>query len=760
MVKPGGMSVVGEGTEAGQSREEGSLEWELLNARSKISSLLDPSFPTSAILHPLYSSEIQHDCPSRSSFDYHLAKVKSSIRRFIDEATTISLLPQQLDAESGKEGTDSKGKKQRVISLLRENSAHSAAIANANHQLKKVERQQNNGSSDLLVLLKKSKGQRCINVEEAKLSLQRFVQVCELLAKDLKMEAFAEEHSGDIENNTDHTHTLTLAASILVVDVEIGLEQKDKELWKPLIRLRLSYATDSGAVKPIVRDHTLAECLQVDLQAVADMLLGYSLEDKVDKVSNAIVHYSRARKNLETLKGLDDLSVGLSSSSIEPSVPDLFAALDGVGQKLQSSLSPSLSSSETNSASLQEQIKSNTGLAFHHIGVPYTTLVYYAESSTSLNTLDEIRNKLDRQSLLSGSTLQGKLYTLSITIAKCSIRMKAIASQSLTLPRSDNEQEPGSRLHYMAILSPPILMPKQIAYKVGLVAGLDVEQQPIVIRSKARIDQQFHPMNPSEQQTNVPSFENVLSSMGKSTHNSSRDSVHFAPEIGFGKQTAKQGIMVSQFPFDSLENLSKVVNLLREQVQINQLLSSVSFTNDATDTLDEISLKDVLNGVSNSHSLGSVRLCLAVEEGEHTCIIINVPVGIGIWILEVRLYIKNGGWTFTCVASEVGQESGKIHLDDRDQVYKDCITILDRDTGTGLDQVLRVLRNWANGSAEIKNQKSKSVDLQGDIVSPTPLHHDGKDQTGPLPKVGSKRRASQAGMEDEDELRKANRRKN
>lgn len=778
----------------GHSREEGTLEWQLMQARSQMASLSHHALPASAVLHPLHASPFP---PTRASFQRHLQHLRASVRRFIDETTAAWISAQQDENGQPKDNgpSDFKAKKQRIISLLREKSSHSAAISTAASQL-----QQPLKWDTLLSCYRdpaSSKGAESASLGDVRKQIQQFVRMCETMAKDVNMEAFAEEHNCLANDAGQHTHTITLAASIIVVDVEVCLEVQSDGRWKPLVRVRLSYATDSTTTKPVLRDQSLADCLQIDMQAIADALLGWregSQVQIIDSISPLMQHQARAKRTLQTLKRLDDMSLHLNKTSRDSSVPDLFSALDDVGRRLQAT--------RQSSVPALEDISAKGGLLLQHVGSPYTSIVYHMESEAPLTAVSDVTAEIDRLTL---SLVEHKpqLHFISITIIQSTAGVVQDTSPT-ALPKVDDGSTEGTKMLYTAVLHPPVMMPKSTAWKLSMKAGVVLGQEGVKSWKKIAADV------PILLLADVPSYEDMLST---SAIRSSEDDnkLQYASNYGSGKDTRRQGVVVSHFPFASLQHLNEAIAMLRQQVQLNELLSCVSSSSSDIPVGEgkELTLQDLLSEDKEIHEAFVHKVSLATEENGICSILFNVPLGIDIWTLEVKLCAEAGHCSLTAQASKLGQEQGRHMLRKTSNQYKRSVALLDRLGGKGLKQMLAGLEAWAidliNGNCDEEGMAAAPPEAEGPADA---------DQAGPVPNVenispsrefresrskgrrGSvadsiatdtgrigtttrrmsnaqspvtdtprrstsvKRRASQAGMDDDDGQKRASRKKN
>ncbi|UZJ54872.1 hypothetical protein CBS101457_004192 [Exobasidium rhododendri] len=666
--------------------------------------MLQSAYPASAVLHPLHTPSQPVSLPNRESFQQSIDQYKASIRSFLDNSTSLytSLAARpdgeentSNDSETPLQHIGSKGKKERLVTLLRESSTHSTALSDALHHLLRSSSTEHSGTQYLPVELNacalvtpQDASWPTTSHVEATRALERFVRSCELMARELKMEAFSDEHNGVNLVNSSHTHTLTLAASILVVDVEVGLTQEKEGYWKPVVRLRLSYATDSATTSPRVRDHRLADLLKADLQSVADLLLGWGILGRAeDRILKAQGYYMRVKATFKELKRQDDLSGGLKVPTEGASVPDIFAAMEDFNEKVYSTTEKH--------ADEVKQIKTGLGLPLQHIGWPYSSVVYNIAPMSSDPALS-IAEHVERQTLALASPHSSPVYCLSFTIAASTSSSSLKAQVLPPLPDLDIEGKHFA-LQYVAKLHPAVVMSKKDAFRLSIAAGIDVSRNDTEIKGeKAKLDTQLGPLAAAKMSPPTPSYEDLVSSS-----DIAESGLRFVPKYNLDNSTKRQGVLITQFPFASLHHLGRVIKILRQQSMLNDLLCDVasSKTSIVTQQEDaEPTLEDILDDAVTEKRRGFLHagyVTLVEDETEEYAVLINVPLMIDTWTLEVKVKMEGEAWALDAAVSQLGSSQAGQRLQRQSEQYDQCTALLNQRGGKELKAVSAILRSWA-----------------------------------------------------------------
>ncbi|PWN92437.1 hypothetical protein FA10DRAFT_266199 [Acaromyces ingoldii] len=338
-------------------------------------------------------------------------------------------------------------------------------------------------------------------------ALQALVETVQELAKDSGLEAFAEDHrpakssppssnslSSSSSESLGHLYTLTLAASIFVIDVDFGIQKvSDEHVWRPKLRVRISYATDSsngagpshsqGGGAPRKRDEGLCAFVHHDVEALGRLLFGLERGDNIvggDPTSKAIAHFQRLRKTIGTLCHLDNLSSRRHAANEDGAnqVPDLFAAMDDLTKALGID-------SEDSTSSLKGLIP------LCHAGSPYSTLVYH--TMPPILERSEIERQIESASLGQEGKNERSTYSVRFSVAPCQFPLNGSdggktkiaelgsVTQGTEAEETNKESSPGAPLRFLAQLDPPVIVPRQkarkIAERIGLVSDGGVNDQ-------------------------------------------------------------------------------------------------------------------------------------------------------------------------------------------------------------------------------------------------------------------------------------------
>lgn len=452
-------------------------------------------------------------------------------------------------------------KQQRLVSLLREQSTHAVTAAAVADSAMKPFRQDNDGAPGRRVRYVPCSMSICALAQDsdwptsaqsrAEQGLESLVNAFEEIASSaFHLEAFAEHHPAVASTDgSTGTYTLTLAAKIVVIDVELALErgsvqgENGQAYWAPIIRTRISYATDSnaGVQQGALRDHCLADLLRRDLQETSSAIFGLSSTHTIaqHEVGRTVLScFSRLYDNIAVLRRLDDLSSRHQLSEF----PDFFAAL----QALSRTLSEIDSSSHSNEEGL--------GVRMHHAVSPYTSYVYRQQDGTGAD--------LEDVNVASDDGVTGK-HTLRIDIAPWPAFIHSTSDDStlpvLTEHPSPSDSAPATRMRYTAVLVPPVALPSSMAQQLLRLCGVlsdadepEAKQFPTQTRA-------------------VLGLESLVL-----LRNSSGDVVTQA-NAAQNKDNTDCAVLVSRFPFSSFTQLKEATALLRWQTVFNEVLAVVGF---------------------------------------------------------------------------------------------------------------------------------------------------------------------------------------
>lgn len=497
--------------------------------------------PVGSTLHPFHSRKEQP--PSLKAFQSSIQSIRAGLDSFleallVEQQQQTSLVSRRLtngaaevahangssnfagQAGSSGSGSGSSQSKARISSLLREQSLHLSTIdvltnfagsSNGNAKGKGKVPSTNGFLPPSLATCaldhkwlfardSQSDGELkwpTMSRKSANKALQALIDTIQGLAMENGLEALAEAHgpvrsspsdsNAEPSNEADnHLYTLTLAASIFVIDIDFGLQKaNESQAWGPKLRTRISYATDSGsggagpssqnheqASATRMRDEGLCSFVHRDIEALGHLLFGLT-ETKIkthldgDATTMAIAHSHRLRKTIAVLHHLDELSSRRLTEATASSAPDLFAAMDDLAEALDS---------EWKDAPI-----------LRHAGSPYSTLVYHPDPLKLEK--GETEQRLKSASLQLSGEWQHSLHALRFSIASCPFPLngddggdkKVVELGSIPDNSEGGEgetkKEPslGTSLRFLARLDPPIIVPRckarKIAARVGILKG-------------------------------------------------------------------------------------------------------------------------------------------------------------------------------------------------------------------------------------------------------------------------------------------------
>lgn len=539
-----------------EQKESHTLQSALLHQRHRFSSQIDsdviPEDKRAAVLHPLYSV---NGLPPKSEFHSTINHIRARIKSFADDLTkydqNVQTLPRRDEKEKSSTSLDvsqiPNNKKQKVVSLLREQSSHVATIGDI------VDIVEQNGQVksksvlplSLFICSLSALGGRSWPTDdevEAFNGLKAFVNALESLATiDLGLEAFAEEHisgTGIKEDISSTLFTLTLAAKIIVCDVELGLRRNQDHSWSADIRVRISYATDSASSSQgppnQLRDGRLGDMLRRHIQDIANILFGQS-KQVGDPVIAAGMLLGRLRSNFQILHHLDDLSSDLSLDKY----PDLFA--------LMSELSKTLS--ENTSKEMGKHGEISYGRVLEYEENPYASIEYYPLSSRS-----SARSLPDRHV---------KRFMLYINVERSLDKhnyMTETNSQLPSLATKEHQHTVANHLQYMAILDPPLVLPSSVArllknHVMPDAAGRHKQSTSRIVNGYDKLLSIAHGKNNQEQENTEHHVQVVLEQRQRAN--------------------SEYSVLVDRFEFTALEELQKRIQLLRQHAHFNHLLCGV-----------------------------------------------------------------------------------------------------------------------------------------------------------------------------------------
>lgn len=578
-------------------------------------------------LHPLHSSaqslyDAQGDGThlSRDQFRQLIAQLRHSIGQF--SATNPALQPpSRSDAHpttfQNQAETVTSDAVRRYISLLTEASTHTAALARSVEPFRSTvasaSRAKTSASFPTTLLA------GCLAIKQAKRPSQNWDDAVEALGalsdtieqvgRNLGLEAFVEPAQDtaapqDADSST-LTHTLTLGAKIIVIDVEFRAVRQTSGL-QPRCRLNLSYANDSESTQ---RDPELGLCLHRDIQAIADRLFGVdsAVQDAQSARETAIESLHHFSQNLAELAALDDLCAKANEAS-QP--VDLFDAM----QRLSAAM-VSVHQAEAASASTEALLDRGHGVSVLHTSRPFlqTTFAKDTVSGIDYNLFLDIK---PLSLTPADKTESSAVPTLSSEAAK--------AVQLANLPEQLGSISGGAKsvpLYFVVRLNPPVIVTRPTAAKLAAVGQL----------------RQLSPANAlapaATQLPESPWFEDILSQSWSQRPvelpllESSRFTFTLARTVDSLRDPSSQGLVIDSVPLltranggsaadashaSVLTRLLTVIEILRDEVKLTELTRSAVASSapaaKAAETAAEPTLDELLAGTSSGSSRVPVTL--------------------------------------------------------------------------------------------------------------------------------------------------------
>lgn len=615
----------------------------LFEAKNSLSSQSEASarlHPLNSSLQSLYSVANSDGRLSRDQYRQLIAQIRHSVSQFA--ATTPALKPQSGSSSTQPVGADAGASNQlrRYISLLTETSTHTAALAHSIAPIKSADRQINstttrpNASASASfpqqlqtgVFSSSSVEQPTSSWEAALHTLAALCETLDSTSKSLGLETFSEpspEAAAPTGSATSDilTHTLTLGAKILVIDVELHIVKDSAARgFRPKAKLKLSYATDS-ADSQTARDPRLGAVLERDVQLIADKLFGpaatSALQQERTMVARALANWTN---NLNDLLLLDGLEARASEAAPEGTrSADLFAAM----QQL-SDAAKRVSDAEASSSSSVSLLDRGHGVHKLHESRPFLQAVF-AHDPTSKHD-----------------------YTLSIGVQALDLAIAEQAGADATTPSfplsqaaqdllsasaaSDPAKHLGSvpspvdakkriPLHFVVRLDPPVVVSRSTAARLASICNL----------------KQTTPQNTTTAPGAAPAgatwFEDVLAASWsqrppQDARKPTRCTFTLAQTIESVRSTQEQGLVIDSLPLlsaasgvdamdesdvtragsSTLARLFAAIEVLRDEVKVSELMHSAIATSQYLGEADnakpnDLSLDDLL--ASGSDGAGS-----------------------------------------------------------------------------------------------------------------------------------------------------------
>ena len=441
-----------------------------------------------------------HDQPTDSSVYLSRDRFRSLVTQIRQAAVELSTKNPALQQTSvtEQESSATSNAVRRYISLLSETSSHVTSLSHSieafSHPYAPSQKTGPTTPPPLPVSLHVGALSAQSNATDAPSSpspldcLDALCHALEAEARSLGLETFAEKHdfanqSHDTPHNT-YSHTLTIGAKILVIDIEFGSTQlPSSSRPDPLVKLKLSYANDSApsadGAPPLSRDPELGRVLQKDILRVAHLLLGSSTQSAASAQQLAAFHFNRLRSNLAQLVKLDELAAKSSESGILPQ-PDVFDAAQRLSAQIlrlseaeRFGARRSLGTmDETTPAFKELMLTQGHGLISMHKHRPFLDIVYAIDDTSRTEYRISLQVGASGFSAQLPSSLRPSTsWPLADHAANLlqAIDMEPDPSTSLG---SIIEGSKSTALHFLLALDPPVVVSRTTAARLATLCGL------------------------------------------------------------------------------------------------------------------------------------------------------------------------------------------------------------------------------------------------------------------------------------------------
>ncbi|KAJ1043747.1 hypothetical protein NDA10_002766 [Ustilago hordei] len=632
---------------------EGPISQEgLFDALCQAQSSLSQQSQAWAEMHPLNTSlqSLYSPCNtdgelSREQYRHLISQLRHSVSRFAARSAALKSQGSNSCSASVPQCEDASTSAQlhRYISLLTETSTHTAALAHSIAPIKSAGQSQKeaafgeNASAPLpqrlqAGLLRSGPCQGpCANRQDALQNLAALCDTLEKRAQSLGLETFSEP-SSDPAAPPSHpqsadtlTHTLTLGAKILVIDVEFHIIKNSAGLgFRPKCKLKLSYATDSPDSQQ-TRDPRLGLLLEQEVQKIADNLFGLfnnaNLQHDRSAVSKALASWTN---NLNELLLLDHLEAQASQAAPAGSrSKDLFAAM----QELCAAVIK-LSHAEASSFTSTALLDRGHGLHQLHSNKPFLHSVFAKDPVSKQEYTVSLGVQALHLPAASHSAPRATSPSFPLSEAANDILAASATSdpaRSLGSVASPIDKQKRVPLHFVVRLSPPVVVTRPTAAKLVAICNL----------------KQATPHNAAAApSTGATWFEDVLASSWsrrpkhvahQDLRKASRCTFTLAQTVESVRSTESQGLVIDSLPLLSASTVSAdamdesdaslprsstlarffaAIEVLRDEVKVTELMHSAIASSDATadlnklnqTTSDELNLDDILSAASEDMS--------------------------------------------------------------------------------------------------------------------------------------------------------------
>ncbi|SOV07804.1 uncharacterized protein UDID_07193 [Ustilago sp. UG-2017a] len=615
--------------------------------------------PLNTSLQSLYSPCNTDGELSRDQYRHLISQLRHSVSRFAARSAALKSQGSNSSSASVPQSEDASTAAQlhRYISLLTETSTHTAALAHSIAPFKSAGQSQKeaafgeNASAPLpqrlqAGLLRSGPCEGpCANRQDALETLAALCDTLEKRAQSLGLETFSEPSSdpaaapSDPQSADTLTHTLTLGAKILVIDVEFHIIKNSAgHGFRPKCKLKLSYATDSPDSQQ-TRDPRLGLLLEQEVQKIADNLFGLfnnaNLQQDRSAVSKALASWTN---NLNELLLLDHLEAQASEAAPAGSrSKDLFAAM----QELCAAVIK-LSHAEASSSTSTALLDRGHGLHQLHSNKPFLHSVFAKDPVSKQEYTVSLGVQALHLPAASPSAPGATSPSFPLSEAANDILAASATSdpaRSLGSVASPIDKQKRVPLHFVVRLSPPVVVSRPTAAK--LVAICNLKQATPHNTTAAPSTAAPSTAAPS---TTAPAgatwFEDVLASSWskrpkrvahQDLRKASRCTFTLAQTVESVRSTESQGLIIDSLPLLSASTVSTdamdesdaslprsstlarffaAIEVLRDEVKVAELMHSAIASSDATvdsnklnqTTSDELSLDDILSAASEDMS--------------------------------------------------------------------------------------------------------------------------------------------------------------
>lgn len=603
--------------------------------------------PLNTSLQSLYSASNADGRLSRDQYRQLISQIRHSVSQF---AASSPALKSQASASSSStcqqiDDTGTANQLRRYISLLTETSTHTTALAHSIAPIKSADRERNDAfahsesvvpfppSLQAGILRTGSSEQPTTSWETALETLGALCETLENTAKSLGLETFAEPSQeattepSDTDSASVLSHTLTLGAKILVIDVEF-LVDRTAQGFRPKCKLKLSYATDSADSQPS-RDPRLGAVLERDVEFIANKLFGPAASNALPYDRSLVVKaLANWTANLNELLVLDNLEAKATEAAPQGSrTTDLFAAMHELCSAAVR-VSDAEAASSSTSADLLDR---GHGLHKFHETKPFLQAVFASDPTSNQEyTLSLAVQALD---LPIANQPPADVATPSFPVSPTAQDLLTSSAandpaRSLGSIPSPTDSKKRVPLHFVVRLSPPVVVTRPTAAKLASICNL---KQTIPHNNAAGA--------PLVAPAGATWFEDVLAASwsrrpqqaADDTRKPARCTFTLAQTVESVRSTESQGLVIDSLPLlsassapgnvmdesdashsesSTLSRFFAAIEVLRDEVKVTELMyTAIASSEDSGDSAnarqavaDDLSLDDMLASASDQTS--------------------------------------------------------------------------------------------------------------------------------------------------------------